>query len=363
VDPKTVSGEPRGRVIVDPWQRRIREVFADDDLARLHAVARVTWGRDEPMPLEDVSTALRDATAIVTAGWRYGPLPTRTDRLRAIIDVGGGFPPQLDYGECFRRGIRVLTAAPAFGPQVAEMALGLALAAAREIVRGDRAMRTGEERWQHEGNSTSFLLSEKPVGLVGFGSIARSLVPLLAPFRCPISAFDPWLSPGFLRSQGVVASTLEDVLATSRVVFVLAAPSSENRALLSRAMLELLQPDAVLVLVSRAHVIDFDAMTELVLAGRFRVAVDVFPVEPLPIDHPIRRADGAILSAHRAGSVAEGLWQLGQMVVDDLEAIVATLPPQRLQVATPELIARLSGDSTNGSSRPIDDTAAGPKDG
>ena len=96
----------------------------------------------------------------------------------------------------------------------------------------------------------------------------------------------------------------------------------------------------MLVLISRAHVVDFEALTELVLAGRFKAAIDVFPDEPVAADHPIRHASGAVLSAHRAGSVREGLWQIGTMVVDDLEAIVRGLPPRRLQVGTPELALR-----------------------
>ena len=111
-------------------------------------------------------------------------------------------------------------------------------------------------------------------------------------------------------------------MSTSKFIFVMAVPSSENRAMLSRELLELIQPNAVLILASRAHVIDFDAATEMVLAGRFKLATDVFPIEPLPADHPIRAAEGAILSAHRAGSVAQGMVELGEMVVDDLEALV-----------------------------------------
>ncbi len=124
------------------------------------------------------------------------------------------------------------------------------------------------------------------------------------------------------------------------MIFVLATPTSENRALLSREILQKIQPGAVLVLISRAHVIDFDALTEFVVAGRFKAAIDVFPTEPFPLDHPIRNTSNAVRSAHRAGSVEEGLWEIGQMVVDDLEAIVKTLPPQRMLVAQPDLIAR-----------------------
>jgi phosphoglycerate dehydrogenase-like enzyme len=330
------------QVVVDPHFRTMEEIFSPADLARLHATVEVIWGRDEPMPLDAARAALEDAVAIVSSGWRYRELPGEAAALRAIVDVSGGFPMTLDYPRCFARGIRVLSAAPAFGPQVAEMALGMALAASRAIVAGDRAMRMGTERWLHAGNADTFLLYGQPVGLIGYGSIARCLRPLLAPFGCPIAVYDPWLGEGYLRSQGVEPVALAQVLRTSQVIFVLAAPTGENQALLSRDLLAQIQPGAVLVLISRAHVVDFDALTDLVLAGRFKAAIDVFPVEPLPLDHPIRQAPGAVLSAHRAGSVKQGLWEIGRVVVDDLEAIVEGLPPQRLQLAQPELIGRFT---------------------
>ena len=188
------------------------------------------------------------------------------------------------------------------------------------------------------------MLYDQPVGIIGYGSIARALHPLLTPFGVTISAYDPWLGDGYLRRQGVTPATLEQLLAASRFIFVLAVPSSENRAMLTRDLLELIPRNAVLVLASRAHVVDFDALTELVLAGRFKLATDVFPVEPLPADHPIRRAEGALLSAHRAGSVAQGMVDLGEMVVDDLEAVVQGLPPRRLQMAEPELSMRYTSN-------------------
>jgi phosphoglycerate dehydrogenase-like enzyme len=328
------------RVVVDPYPRRMEEIFSPEDLMRLHDTVEVVWGNDQQMAGEVADGALREAIAVVCSGWPYGGALEQAPRLQAIIDVGGGFPSTLDYEFCFARRIRVLTCAPAFAPQVAEMALGLALAASRDIVVGDRAMRAGVEGWGHAGNVGTFLLYGKPIGFIGFGSLAQALRSLLAPFGCPIAVYDPWLSAGYLRSAGVNPLALEQLLETSLVIFVLASPTTENNALLSRSMLERIQPGAVLVLISRAYVVDFDALTELVLRGRFKAAIDVFPNEPLAPDHPIRHAPGAVLSAHRAGSVKEGLFQIGTMVVDDLEAIVRGLPPRRLQLATPELALR-----------------------
>jgi phosphoglycerate dehydrogenase-like enzyme len=332
-----MSTSDKPRVVVDPHFRRMDEIFSPEDRMRLRDTVEVVWGQDQQMPADIAGTALRDAIAVVCSGWPYGAALEQAPKLRVIIDVGGGFPPGLDYKLCFTRQIHVLTCAPAFAHQVAEMALGLALAASRDIVVGDRAMRAGTEGWTHAGNIGTFLLYGKLIGFIGFGNLAQALRLLLAPFDCPIAVYDPWLSAGYLKSAGVTPMALEQLLETCRVIFVLASPTTQNSAMLSRSLLERIRPDAVLVLISRAHVVDFEALTELVLAGRFKVAIDVFPNEPLAPDHPIRQAPSAVLSAHRAGSVKEGLWQIGTMVVDDLEAIVRGLPPRRLQAATPEL--------------------------
>lgn len=331
----------RPRVIVDPHFRSMGEIFSPRDRARLDAIADVVWGRDQPMPDADFAAAVPEAEAVVCADWRYGDEALRSaKKLRAVLTVSGGFPRRIDYEECFARGIRVLSAAPAFARSVAEMALALALAAGRDIVVSDREMRAGNERWLHAANRDAFMLYGKPVGMIGYGGIAHALQPLLAPFGTPIGVYDPWLGDGYLRSRGVAPMGLDDLLATSKVIFVLAAPSDENRALLSREKLSLIQPGAVFVLVSRAHVVDFDALSEFAVAGRFKVATDVFPAEPIDAGHPIRRAETAILSPHKAGGTIEGCLEIGEMVVDDLETILRGPPPMRMLNAQPELIRR-----------------------
>lgn len=327
-------------VLLDPYFRTMDEIFTDADRARVYEIADVTWGKDDPMPEADFLAALPDAEVIITAGWRYGDVLPHAPKLRAIFSVEGAFPIELDHEACFARGIRVLSIAPTFARQVAEMSLAMAISAAREINLGDRAFRKGNEQYLHAGNVGTFMLYDKSVGFIGYGSIARELQKLLAPFGVTMSAYDPWLTDRFIRSMGVAPVTLDTLLAESRFIFVLAAPTVENRALLSREYLEMIGQGAVVVLMSRAHVVDFDALTDLVLQSRFRLATDVLPTEPLPADHPLRHADGVILSAHRAGSVREGLHEIGAMVVDDLEAVLRGLPPQRLPVMQRELSRR-----------------------
>lgn len=342
------------KVIVDPSFRRMDEIFSPQDQLRLRDLVDVIWGRDEPMPMEDFLAALPAADFVICADWRYGDVLDQARQLKAIITVSGAFPLRLDYEFCYRNRIRVLSAAPAFARQVAEFALGMAIASARDIALGDREMRAGTEEYLHRGNVGAFMLYDKPVGMIGYGSLARELHKLLQPFNVTISAYDPWLSDGYLRRQGLAPLSLEELLAHSRFIFVLASPTAENQAMITRELLELVQPDAVFALISRAHVVDFAALTELVLAGRFKLATDVFPTEPLEPDHPIRAAEGALLSAHRAGSVAEAMYELGEMALDDLEALVKGLPPRRLQSAEPELSGRYASNrAKSGGGRPL----------
>jgi phosphoglycerate dehydrogenase-like enzyme len=335
------------KIILDPAFRRMDNILSAEDLDRLHSAADVVWGRDEPMPEAEIEKVRAETVAIICGSWHHGA-PSRFPRLRAIMEVGGGFPsPQsLDFEACFSRGIRVLSCAPAFGPAVAEMGLGLALACTRQIAWTDRAFRKDDPNWSHTSFETElgdpYTLYGKQVGFIGFGGLARALKPLLEPFGCPIQVFDPWLTDTFLRAQHVTPVDLDRLLSTSKIIFVLAVPSASNRALLDRAKLSLIRPGAAFILLSRAHVVDFDALTEMLLAGRFLAGIDVFPEEPLPKDHLIRKASHAVLSSHRAGANQEAIRSIGRVVADDIEAICSDRIPYAMQQAQPEFI-RLRG--------------------
>lgn len=331
------------KVILDPHGRRLSNIFYPGDLEHLHSMADIVWGKDEPMPPEVLEEVREDVVAIITGHWRHGDV-ARFPKLRAILEVSGGFPSpkSLDYATCFARNINVLSCAPAFGPAVAEMALGLAIAAARQIVWTDTAFRQGEANWSHTEFTTEagepFLLYGKQVGFIGFGGLARSLKPLIDPFGCQIQVYDPWLTDAYLRTQGVTPVDLETLMSTSRLIFVLAVPTSSNRALIDRDLLSKIRSDALFLLISRSHVVDFDALTEMLAARRFNAAIDVFPQEPLPMDHPIRKVPNVILSCHRAGAIGEALGNIGRLVVRDVEAVLNGLPPKEMQLAQHEYI-------------------------
>ena len=201
----------------------------------------------------------------------------RAPKLRAIVNVETNFLQNVDYETCFERGIHVITPSSAFARPVAEMALGMAIDLCRGITAADRAMRAGKEKWLLDGAEGCFSLYGQPVGLIGFGDLARAFAPLLAPFGCPIKAYDPWVSDHFMAGFGVAAASLDEVLSTSRVIVVFAAVTSENQGFLGEREFERIQPGSVVLLMSRAGVVDFPAFLARSRAGASAPRPTSFP--------------------------------------------------------------------------------------
>ncbi len=311
-------------------------IFRPDALARLHDRFTVV----EPDTEEALDRALPDAFAVVGQPDLPAERLARAGELSALLNVEGNFFPNVDYDVCFRRGIHVLGCGPAYAQAVAEYALGLALDLARGISREDRAFRAGRERYVSDGNADAVLLRGADVGLIGFGNLGRALHPLLAPFRPTLRVYDPWLPPAVLREQGLVPATLDETLARSTFVFVLATVTDDSRHLLGERELALLPDGARLVLVSRAPVVDFPALLARVAEGRLLAGIDVWPDEPVSTDDPARALEGLVLSAHRAGGIPDAFLSIGDMVVDDLTLLAQGLPPARMQAAARELVSR-----------------------
>lgn len=318
---------PKPLALIAPYPRALWMVVTDETRARLESQLELRIHEGSPVP----DTLLEEQLPRVAFLIGRIPLPknriARAKKLEAVINVEGNWRPDVDYEECERRRIPVLSAAPAMAPAVAEMALGMAIDLARGITPADRAFRAGKEQYGIAGNGESFLLRGKPMGLIGCGNLGRELLPLLRPFGGTIRVYDPWLPDALLAEQGVEPAPLDVVLGRSKLLFLLAGATRENQGFLGAAELDRIQRDAAVILISRADIVDFAAFVERARAGRFRAAIDVFPDEPLPEDDPIRAADGILLSAHRAGGLAESYRRIAEMLADDVELMLRGLPP------------------------------------
>jgi phosphoglycerate dehydrogenase-like enzyme len=329
-------------ILADPHPRTLDMICDAPTRARLEALGRVVaWEGDGRMPDALVDEHLPEAVALIGQTDLPAERVARAGRLRAVVNVEGNLLPNVDYAACRARDVHVLVASPAFAVPVAEAALGMAIDLARRIGAADRAMRAGREAYGLEGNAGAFVLAGSPVGIVGFGDLGRTLRRLIAPLRCPVAVHDPWLPDEVIRAADAEPAGLDELLAGSRVVFVFAAATSENQGFLGERELRRIPAGGVVLIMSRASVVDFDALVRVVADGHVRAAVDVFPEEPLAPGHPIRALDGVLLSPHRAGGMPEAFLEIGRLMVDDLELVLRGLPPVRCRRAEAETVGRL----------------------
>ncbi|MBX2838459.1 MAG: hydroxyacid dehydrogenase [Gammaproteobacteria bacterium] len=331
-------------VILAPHWRTMNELFSPEALTTLQSRYELVWSNDDPIPGSLLSDALLSASALISATPVVSELTLdRAPILKTIIEVSGAFPDTIDYAACAARGVEVLSCSPGFRTTVAEMGLAMAIGSARGLYTEHELFRHNKEHWLEDHADTDFTLYGANIGFVGFGQIAQELNRLLAPFNPKVKTFDPWLSESAAEKHAVELVGFDDVLCWSRCLFITASPTTENKALLSTEALRKMPDHALLVILSRAHLVDFDAVTAEAQSGRLRVATDVFPHEPLSSDHPIRTASNALLSPHRAAAVTGGRQLIGDMIVDDLATIDAGQPQRRLAIANANTITALAG--------------------
>ena len=185
---------------------------------------------------------------------------------------------------------------------------------------------------------------------LSMGLTSRSLVMEISGGRLPrcygllasVCLFTtPWLSDGYLRTEGVQPVGLDQAVSESDVLFLLAGVTTENEGFLTRDRLSKIREDATVVLASRAEIVDFDAFLALASSGAFRAVVDVYPEEPVPQGSAWRRAENTQFSAHLAGGLSASYARIREAMLDDIGQILKGHPPLRMQRANPKQAAAM----------------------
>ena len=329
-------------LIMDQYFRLVEELFRPGAFAGLNDLCDVRGAVNWAMPRRDFENLLPDAEFVISAKPELDRQEIEAAKnLKAIIEVAGTFQTGLDYEACFERGIEVLSCAPGFRNSVAEMALGLIIAGGRGIVDEHERFRAGSERWFNDNIGVDFSLYGQRIGFVGFGSIAQECRRLLAPFAPRVEAFDPWLKASGAAFDGVAFEELEQVVTGNRVVVIAATPTEDNYQLVSRALIEKMRPGTLVVIISRSHLVDFDALVEAAEAGQIRLASDVFPREPVSKHDALRKAENVIWSPHRAAAVEGGRHPIGDMILHDIGAILSGATARQLQPASLDTVRKI----------------------
>jgi len=219
-------------------------------------------------------------------------------RLKVISKWGTGID-SIDAGAASRLGVQVRFMPNAFSMQVADTVMGYILAFARRQPWMDRDMKAG--RWEKiPGRS----LNECTLGVVGVGNCGKAVIRRALPFGMLLLGNDiVEIAPEFLSETGLEMTELEDLLARSDFVSLNCDLNPTSHHLINQRTLAMMRPTAVLVNISRGHVVDESALIEAlhsnIIAG---AALDVYEIEPLPVDSPLRGMDNVMLAPHNANS-------------------------------------------------------------
>jgi len=321
--------------------RQVRErMLRPDDVERLRAFADFDWLEcdvpfdrtvwttvpDDPAATELVASRVAgvDALIVCHGSPRIGPaVLDAAPRLRIVGELEGDrFAARIDVEAAQARGVRVVDTTNGSSYGVAEWALAMALNATRNAGELFRGMAAGE--WPRPSRDAvpafeRFELTGKRVGLIGLGIIGRRFVQLLAPFRCEVSAHDPYVPKEVADVLGVRLTSLDHVMADSDVVVCLAPLTPKTRRMVGARELGLLRPGSAIVNVSRGPIFDPDATIDRLSRGDVAGAFDVWDPEPIPPDSPIRRLPNVVLTPHVASQTRDGRGRFFKLMVDELD--------------------------------------------
>lgn len=302
------------------------EQIADTVLAypKLKARADVTILRERLESSEKIVQTLRDFDILLLMRERtrftdeeYGQLPDLK-----LISQTGRTGRHLDLPAATRRGIAVAGTPSDSGSTTKELTIGLILALLRQIPQVNQRMR--EERWPA---LAGLMLEGKTVGVLGFGRIGKEVARILKAFDTRVLAYSRSLTPGKAAEGGAEAVSMETLLRESDVVTLHMQFNEQTRGIIGAKEFALMKPGAYLVNTGRGPLVVEQAMIQALESGRLGgVGLDVYDIEPLPMDHPLRRLDNAILMSHRGYATVEILSERYEQAMENILSFIDGRP-------------------------------------
>jgi D-3-phosphoglycerate dehydrogenase len=219
-------------------------------------------------------------------------------RLKVISKWGTGID-SIDADSCARLGIKLFRTINAFTLPVADSVMGYLLAFARRQSWMDNAMKVG--RWEKIPGRA---LHECTLGVIGIGNIGKALTRRVRAFGMTILGNDIIeIDHVFIAETGIQMTTLDALLSASDFVSVNCDLNPTSHHIINARTLSLMRTNAVLINTARGSIVDEAALVAALKAGTIGgAALDVFEVEPLPVDSPLKQMDNVLLAPHNANS-------------------------------------------------------------
>lgn len=285
----------------------------------LESMGEVIWNTStEQLSSTELKHKLKDVDVCVT-GWGCPRFEKSVlegaQKLQLIAHTGGSVAPIVS--DClYDRGIKIISGNELYAESVAEGTLAYILSSLRNIPHYTEDMKNGG--WRTTGFYNEGILDQS-IGLVGFGMVAKYLVKMLAPFRNKIKVYDPHVRTDILAGYGVESASLEEIFSTCKIISLHAPKIPETYHLVNKQLLEMIPDGTILVNTARGSVVDENALIEELYKNRFKAVLDVYEVEPLPLDSALRKLDNVILIPHMAGPTLDRRKHVTMALIDDIK--------------------------------------------
>ncbi len=318
------------KIFVSIQENETRETFITPRaLKKLQEAGEVTFCNGTRALTEDELVEQAFDADVIVCSWGTVKFTQkvlkRLPNLKVIAYTAGAMAGVVD-ADIIDSGVQALTGNYMFAKSVAEGCVGYILCSLRRMERYMNQTRaTGWfADWENKG------LYGKRVGLVGFGEIAKALVPILQSFHTEI-----WVNSGHVTeeeaaSYGVKRATREEIFSECDIISLHLALNEKNLGCIDRKLLSLIKPDALLVNTARARIVDEEALIDLLKEKRFSAMLDVHYVEPIPQDHPFLTMEHVMLMPHMGGPTIDMREQITMSFADDLKAFKEGKPMKNL---------------------------------
>jgi len=209
----------------------------------------------------------------------------------------------------------------------APLTMGLILELTRNIGRENARMHAGEPLQKFVGIE----IEGKTLGIVGLGKLGSKVAGMAKAFGMNVIAWSPNLTPERCKEIGVGYATKEELFSAADIVTVHVVLSQRSRGLVGLEDLARMKPTGYLVNTARGPIVDEAALLETLQQRKIAgAAIDVFSVEPLPVDHPFRKLDNIVLTPHLGYVTEEGFRNHYSQMVEGIDAWFKGEPLRRL---------------------------------
>ncbi len=309
------------RIICPTAEGGLAPLFALDDLrTRLESIGEVLLAEDVPSSAELARRVADADVVLLTTHLTDEMLHDAAGRLRLVAFPGTGVASYLNVDLARELGITVTNVTHYGDRAVAELTLGLMLAAVRDIPGGDRAVREG--RWEGWAGRE---LAGSSLAVVGFGGIGRAVARMGHALGMRVLVVGRTIDPAALAEVAGTQVGMAEAFGADVVSLHLPLVDA-TRGIVGDELLDLLRPGSVLVNTARAELIAPGALAKRLARGDVRAALDVFDPEPLPSDDPLLSVPGTVFTPHLGYRSPGALLRMADGAVANVEAFAAGSP-------------------------------------